>query len=61
MFYDIEKAIEDCRNNPSLLFEAIKMNYREVYEKVLEENNFDFNITDDDNERLYCQSIFYNK
>ena len=52
MFYDIEKAIEDCDNSPLMLFKAIKMNYREVYEKVLEKDNFDFNITDEYNNNV---------
>ena len=46
MFYDIDKAIEACEDEPSLVFEAIKNNYRDVYEKVLENVDFDFNLTD---------------
>ena len=57
MFYDIEKAIEDCENIPSMLFEAIKMNYREVYEKVIEKDNFDFNITDNNNENVLMRLL----
>ena len=52
MFYDVMKAVNDCNNNPKLLFDAIKYNYREVYEKVLENDSFDFNITNDDNENV---------
>ncbi len=47
MFYDIEKAIEACEEEPSLVFEAIKDNYRDVYEKVLEKENFNFNLVDE--------------
>ncbi len=57
MFYDIEKAIEDCENSPSMLFEAIKMNYREVYEKVFEKENFNFNLTDEDNENILMRLV----
>ena len=47
MFYDIEKAISSCEEDPSLLFIAIKNNYRDVYERVLEKDNFNLNITDE--------------
>ena len=57
MFYDINRSIEDCINNPDLLFEAIKMNYREVYEKVLESENFDFNILDKNNENVLMRLL----
>ncbi len=48
MFYDVIQAIEACDEEPSLIFKAIKLNYRDVYEKVLEKNNFNFNLTDED-------------
>ncbi len=55
MFYDIEKAISSCDDDPSLSFEAIKMNYKEVYIPVLEKEDFDFNITDESgNNILMC-------
>lgn len=47
MFYDIDKAIDACDEDPSLVFVAIKNNYRDVYEKVLEKENFDFNLIDE--------------
>ena len=48
MFYDVIQAIEACDEEPSLIFKAIKLNYRDVYEKVLEKDNFNFNLTDED-------------
>ena len=48
MFYDLEQAIMACDDDPSLLFEAIKENYREVYEKVIEKEDFDFNLCDEE-------------
>ena len=57
MFYDVEKAISDCLSNPMLLFTAIKMNYKEVYEKVLENEDFDFNITDDNNDNVLMRLL----
>ena len=46
MFYDIEQAISACEEEPSLVFVALKNNYRDVYEKVLEKENYNFNIVD---------------
>ncbi len=57
MFYDIEKAIKDCLSNPELLFTAIKLNYREVYEQVLNNENFDFNITDNNNDNVLMRLL----
>ena len=55
MFYDVLKDISSCEENKEHLFTAIKMSYREVYEKVLEKENFDFNIVDNNgNNILMC-------
>ena len=57
MFYDIEKAIEACDEDPTLLFEAIKNNYRDVYEKVIQKENFDFNIVDEDGNNVLMRLL----
>lgn len=57
MFYDILKAVESCDEDPSLIFEAIKMNYKEVYSKVLESNNFDFNLCDKDGNNVLMRLL----
>lgn len=57
MFYDVDKAIESCEEDPSLLFTAIKMNYREVYEKVISEENFDFNLCDEKGENVLMKLL----
>ena len=57
MFYDILKAVESCDEDPSLIFEAIKMNYKEVYSKVLENNNFDFNLCDKDGNNVLMRLL----
>ena len=57
MFYDIEKAIAACDEEPSLVFEAIKCNYRDVYEKVLEKENFDFNLEDEHGENVLMRLL----
>lgn len=55
MFYDIQKAISACDDDPVLVFEAIKNNYRDVYEKVLEKEEFDFNMVNEEgNNVLMC-------
>ncbi len=46
MFYDIDTARSDCEVDPSLLFYAIKDNYRDVYEYVIDKG-IDLNITDE--------------
>ena len=57
MFYDIEQAIDACDEDPSLVFVAIKNNYRDVYEKVLEKDNFDFNIVDFDGNNILMRLL----
>ncbi len=57
MFYDVLKAIESCDEEPSLIFEAIKMNYREVYEKVIEKEDYDFNLCDKDGNNVLMRLL----
>ena len=56
MFYDIEMARVECESNPSLLFSAIKYNYRDVYEYVLEKG-IDLNITDEFNDNILMKLL----
>lgn len=56
MFYDVFQAIDTCDEEPSLIFKAIKLNYRDVYEKVLEKD-FDFNIVDSDGNNVLMQLL----
>ena len=48
MFYDVIQAINACEEEPSLVFEAIREGYRDVYEKVIATDDFDFNIVDNE-------------
>lgn len=57
MFYDVIKAIESCDEDPSLIFEAIKMNYREVYEEVISKDGFDFNLCDEDGNNVLMRLL----
>ncbi len=57
MFYDIEQAISACEEEPSLVFIAIKNNYRDVYEKLLEKDNFNFNLVDLDGNNILMKLL----
>ena len=57
MFYDIDKAIDACEEDPSLVFIAIKNNYRDVYEKVIEKENFNFNLVDLDGNNVLMRLL----
>lgn len=57
MFYDIEQAIKACNEDPSLIFEAIKNDYLEVIEKVIINDNFDFNTLDSDGNNVIMRLL----
>ncbi len=57
MFYDIEQAIGACEEEPALVFVAIKNNYRDVYEKVLEKEDFNFNLVDLDGNNILMRLL----
>ena len=46
MFYSIEQTENKCSEDPSLSFEVIKTNDREVIEKIISKEDFNFNIID---------------
>lgn len=57
MFYDIETAIKACEDEPALLFVAIKNNFRDVYEKVIEKENYNFNLIDSDGNNILMRLL----
>ncbi len=57
MFYDVDQATLACDEEPSLVFLAIKNNYRDVYEKVIEKENFNFNLEDEDGNNVLMRLI----
>ena len=57
MFYDIDKAIDACDEDPSLVFIAIKNNYRDVYEKVIAKENYNFNLKDEDGNNVLMRLL----
>ena len=57
MFYDVSQAMEACDGEPSLLFEVIKENYREVIEKVIAKDNYDFNLVDSEGNNVLMRLL----
>lgn len=56
MFYDIDKARSECKDDPALTFQAIKCNYREVYEYILDQG-IDLNITDEQGDNILMKLL----
>jgi len=57
MFYDVEQALSACEEEPSLIFSIIKENYREVIEKVIDKENYDFNLCDSDGNNVLMKLL----
>ena len=47
MFYSIEQASSMCQDDPLLIFQVIKTNDLEVIEKIISNNDFNFNMVDE--------------
>lgn len=52
MFYDENKTIKACEDDPSLIFELIKEDLKEVVDKLLTKKIIDINITDENGNNL---------
>jgi len=46
MFYSVSQAESACESEPSLVFQLIRENDKEVIEKIINKENFNFNIID---------------
>lgn len=57
MFYDEKQVEKMCEEEPSLLFVVIKEDYREVIEKVISKENFDFNLCDNDGNNVLMRLL----
>lgn len=57
MFYDEKQAEKMCEEDPSLLFMVIKEDYKEVIEKVISKENFDFNLCDNDGNNVLMRLL----
>ena len=47
MFYDETKTISACDDDPTLVFEAIKLELKELVDKILSRKTFDYNVIDE--------------
>ena len=47
MFYDVDKAIEACEEDPSLVFELIREGHFELVDKILSKKLVDINTCDE--------------
>ena len=47
MFYDETKTISACDDDPTLVFEAIKLELKELVDKILSRKTFDYNVVDE--------------
>ena len=57
MFYDENKTIEACDNNPVLIFELLKEDHIEVLEKIISKKDFDINVTDADGNNIIMKLL----
>ncbi len=57
MFYNEEKAIRACEEEPSLVFELIKEGHFEVVEKLLRRGKIDINTVDDAGNDIVCRLL----
>ncbi|MBQ3435437.1 MAG: hypothetical protein IJH13_00200 [Bacilli bacterium] len=52
MFYDEEKAITKCEEQPALIFELMKEEYFDTVDKVLSKRKFDINVSDENGDSV---------
>lgn len=57
MFYNEEKAIKACEEEPSLVFELIREGHFDVVEKLLHRGKIDINTVDDAGNDIVCRLL----
>ena len=57
MFYDETITINNCEQNPELIFLLIKEGYKDVIDKILSKKSFDINITDKDSNTVLMKLL----
>ena len=57
MFYDEQKAIQSCKDDPSLIFELIKEGHIDVVDKVLSTKDFDINVCDNNGNNVLMRLL----
>ena len=57
MFYDEEKAINACDNDPSLIFELLKEEHMDLLDKIISKKNFNINTVDIDGNNIVMKLL----
>lgn len=57
MFYDEEKTINACDNDPSLIFELLKEEHVELLDKIISKKDFDINVVDSDGNNIIMKLL----
>ena len=57
MFYNEEKAIRACEEEPSLIFQVMKEGYYELVDKILRTGKVSVNTTDDAGNDVICRLL----
>ena len=57
MFYDETKTINDCDNDPTLVFELLKEGHVELLDKIISRKNFDINTLDSEGYNILMRLI----
>lgn len=57
MFYDEEKTINDCDNNPTLIFELLKEEHMELLDRIISNKNFNINVVDNEGNTILMKLI----
>ena len=57
MFYNEEKAIRACEEEPSLIFQVMKEGYYELVDKILRNGKVSVNTTDDAGNDVLCRLL----
>lgn len=52
MFYEEKQAIELCEDDPSLTFNLIDEGHLDLFEKLMDRNNIDLNITNENGDNI---------
>lgn len=59
MFYDVEKTIQMCEEDPSLIFQLMKESCFTVVDSLLSKNKVDINLTDDNGDDVLTKLLKY--
>lgn len=57
MFYDEQKTITDCDEEPSLIFALLREDHIALIDKIMSRKSFDFNVTDDNGNTIMMRLL----